>query len=95
MIKYIYMKYLINFQVEISLKSGQKNKKRSTFTVLESDIGIIAEDDFDLVKTWFLNYFHKTSLDNFIDIIEIDQEYETNIKIGRITNSINGNYKTY
>ena len=95
MIKYIYMKYLINFQVEISLKSGQKNKIRSTFTILESDIGIIPEDDFDLVKKWFLNYFRKTKLDKFIDITEIDQEYETNIKIGRITNSLNGNYKTY
>ena len=51
------MKYLINFQVEISFKSGQKNKIRSTFTILESDIGIIPEDDFDLVKKWFFELF--------------------------------------
>ncbi len=89
------MKYLVNFQVEINSENNKKDKVRSTFTVLDADIKKIPENDFDMIKDWFINYFNENDLDKFIDVSKINKEYTVNIKIGRITNAINGQYKTF
>ena len=89
------MKYLVNFQVEITLKSGKKNRVRSTFTVIEEELKDVTENNFDMIKSWFINYFSKNDLDKFIDASNINESYTTKIKIGRITNSIDGQYKTF
>ena len=89
------MKYLINFQVEITLKSGKKDKVRSTFTITEQDLKDIIENDFEMIKMWFIQYFSENDLDKFIDVSSIDEIYTANVKIGRITNSIDGKYKTF
>tara|TARA_B100000029_G_C16882378_1_gene707186 strand:+ start:289 stop:558 length:270 start_codon:yes stop_codon:yes gene_type:complete len=89
------MKYLVNFQVEITLKEGRKDKVRSTFTIIEKDIEKIPENDFDMIKNWFIKYFHENDLEEFIDVSKINKEYNVKIKVGRITNSIDGKYKTF
>ena len=89
------MKYLVNFQVEINSENNIKEKIRSTFTILGSDIKKIPENNFDMLKDWFINYFNENDLDKFIDVSKINNEYTINMKIGRITNSINGKYKTF
>ncbi|MEC6997263.1 MAG: hypothetical protein VXW97_03360 [Pseudomonadota bacterium] len=89
------MKYLINFQVEVTLKSGKMNKIRSTFTLVEKEIQGILENDFASIKNWFIEYFYKNDLDIFINTAEINEEDTVKLKVGRITNSISGQYKTF
>ena len=89
------MKYLINFQVEVTLKSGKINKIRSTFTLVEKEIQDILENDFASIKNWFIEYFYKNDLDIFINAAEINEEDTVKLKVGRITNSISGQYKTF
>ena len=66
------MKYLINFQVEVTLKSGKMNKIRSTFTLVEKEIQGILENDFASIKNWFIEYFYNNDLDIFINAAEIN-----------------------
>ena len=89
------MKYLINFQVEVTLKSGKMNKIRSTFTLVEKEILDILENDFASIKNWFIEYFYKNDLDKFINATEINEEDTVKLKVGRITNSISGQYETF
>ena len=89
------MKYLINFQVEVTLKSGKINKIRSTFTLVEKEIQDILENDFASIKNWFIEYFYKNDLDKFINATEINEEDTVKLKVGRITNSISGQYETF
>ena len=89
------MKYLINFQIELTIKGEKKKNFRTTHTIFESEIEKNLVDNFDKIKSWFTEYFYKNSLDNFIDFSEKNKEYTVNIKVGRITNSINGKYKTF
>ena len=89
------MKYLINFQVEVTLKSGKMNKIRSTFTLVEKEIQGILENDFASIKNWFIEYFYKNDLDIFINATEVNEEDTVKLKVGRITNSISGQYKTF
>ena len=89
------MKYLVNFQIELNVKDGSKKKFRSTHTILESEIDKSLVDNFDKIKIWFIDYFYNNSIDNFIDVPEINKEYTVNIKVGRITNSVDGKYKTF
>ena len=62
------MKYLINFQVEVTLKSGKMNKIRSTFTLVEKEIQDILENDFASIKNWFIEYFYKNDKIAFIEL---------------------------
>ena len=89
------MKYLINFQVEVKLKSGKMNKIRSTFTLVEKEIEGILENDFESIKNWFIEYFYKNDLDIFINAAEINEEDAVKLKVGRITNSTSGQYETF
>ena len=89
------MKYLINFQVEVKFKSGNMKKIRSTFTLVEKEIEGILENDFESLKNWFIEYFYKNDLDEFINATEINEEDTVKLKVGRITNSTSGQYKTF
>ena len=89
------MKYLVNFQVEITHKHGRKDKVRSTFTIIEKDIEKIPENNFDMIKNWFIKYFDENDLEEFIDVSKINKECDVKIKVGRITNSIDGKYETF
>jgi len=89
------MKYLVNFQADIELRSGKTYNKRSTFTIIEKDIKNIPKNNFEMIKKWFEEYFHKSDLDQFVDASKINESYTVKLKIGRITNSIDGQYKTF
>ena len=89
------MKYLVNFQIELTLNDGKKQNHRSTHTILDSDTKKNFDDNFSMIKDWFLDYFNNSSLDEFIDVSKINKEYTVQVKVGRITNSINGKYKTF
>ena len=89
------MKYLVNFQIELTLKNGTKKRFRSTHTILENEIEKNLVDNFDMLRKWFIEYFHKNSLEEFIDDSKFSDEYTAEVKVGRITNSINGKYKTF
>ena len=88
------MKYLINFQIKLVKKDGKKELYRSTYTILESEIKKNLADKFDDIRDWFIEYFHNNPLEQFIDVTNINKDYTVHIKVGRITNSINGKYKT-
>lgn len=89
------MKYLANFQAEIELGSGKTYNKRSTFTIIENDIKNIPKNNFKMIKNWFEEYFHKNDLDQFVDASKINESYTVKLIISRITNSIDGEYKTF
>ena len=89
------MKYLVNFQIKLVKKDGKKKLYRSTYTILESEIKKNLEDKFDNIRDWFIEYFHNSPLEQFIDFSNINKDYAVHIKVGRITNSINGKYKTF
>ena len=89
------MKYLINFQVEVINKSGKINKVRSTFTLMENEIEGILENEFETIRNWFIEYYHKNDPNKFINATLINDDDTMNLKIGRITNSISGKYKTF
>ncbi|MAH74323.1 MAG: hypothetical protein CMI77_00515 [Candidatus Pelagibacter sp.] len=89
------MKYLVNFQIEIIVNGSMKKKIRTTHTILENEIEKNLVDDFDMMKEWFIKYFYNNSLDNFVDVPKYDEKYNVQIKVGRITNAINGKYKTF
>ena len=69
------MKYLVNFQIELTLDDGKKQNHRSTYTILESEIKKNFNDNFNLIKDWFVNYFDNSSLNEFIDVSNINKEY--------------------
>ncbi|MBV68976.1 MAG: hypothetical protein CMJ08_04145 [Pelagibacterales bacterium] len=96
MINLIYnMKYLVNFQIELAIKYSKKIKFRCTHTILESEVEKKLLQNFDTIKDWFVEYFREKPLDNFIDVPKLDREYNVEMKVGRITNSIDGKYKTF
>ena len=89
------MKYLVNFQIKLTKKDGKKKLYRSTYTILESEIKKELEDKFDNIRDWFVEYFYNSPLEQFIDFSNINEDYAVHIKVGRITNSISGKYKTF
>jgi hypothetical protein len=90
------MKYMINFQIVVFFKSSKKDLFRTSYTVLEEEINHNKLDSFDIINTWFNRFFHFCSLDNFIDTATFDEEItKVELKIGRITNGLSGEYQTY
>ena len=89
------MKYLVNFQIEINVNGSKKKKIRTTHTILENEIEKNLVDNFDMIKEWFIKYFYNNSLENFVDVPKGDKKYNVQVKVGRITNAINGKYKTF
>ncbi len=89
------MKYLVNFQIELSFKDGKNQSYRSTHTILENEIDKTLVDNFNVLKDWFVKYFYNSSLEDFIELPKVNKKYTVQVKVGRITNSINGKYKTF
>ena len=79
------MRYIINFQVKIKDNETSNEVIRSSYTILEKDSQKYNLLDIATVEDWFKIFFKQTPLDHFIDTK----------KIGRITNAISGEYKTY
>jgi len=48
-----------------------------------------------MIKEWFIKYFYNNSLEHFVDVPKGDEKYNVQVKVGRITNAINGKYKTF
>lgn len=90
------MKYIINFQIVVFFKSSKKDLFRTSYTVLEEEVNNNKLDSFDVINTWFNRFFHSCSLDNFIDTATFEEEItKVELKIGRITNGLSGEYQTY
>ena len=90
------MKYMINFQIVVFFKSSKKDLFRTSYTVLEEEINHNKLDSFDVINTWFNSFFDSCSLDNFIDTAAFEEEItKVELKIGRITNGLSGEYQTY
>ena len=90
------MKYMINFQIVVFFKSSKKGLFRTSYTVLEEEINHNKLDSFDIINAWFNKFFHACSLDNFIDTSAFEKEItRVELKVGRITNGLSGEYQTY
>ena len=89
------MRYVINFQIIISGDTVSNDIIRSSYTVSEKDSNEYNLLNITKVECWFNEFFKKKPLDHFIDISKISKKTSLDMKIGRITNSISGEYKTY
>ena len=90
------MKYMINFQIVVFFKSSKKDLFRTSYTVLEEEVNNNKLDSFDVIYSWFNKFFHTSSLDSFIDASVFEEEItKVELKVGRITNSLSGEYQTY
>ena len=89
------MRYIINFQVKVKINETSNEIIRSSYTILEKDSQKYKLLDIDKVEDWFKKFFKQTSLDHFIDITKISNTTNFDMKIGRITNAISGEYKTF
>ena len=90
------MKYMINFQIVVFFKGSKKDLFRTSYTVLEEEINHNKLDSFDAINVWFNQFFHASSLDNFIDTSAFKEEItKVELKVGRITNGLSGEYQTY
>ena len=89
------MRYIINFQVKIKDNETSNEVIRSSYTILEKDSQKYNLLDIATVEDWFKIFFKQTPLDHFIDTKKIANTKNFDMKIGRITNAISGEYKTY
>ena len=89
------MRYIINFQVKIRDNETSNGVIRSSYTILEKDSEKYNLLDIAKVEDWFKNFFKQNSLDHFIDTTKISNTKNFDMKIGRITNAISGEYKTF
>tara|TARA_B100000900_G_C20195197_1_gene559553 strand:+ start:101 stop:370 length:270 start_codon:yes stop_codon:yes gene_type:complete len=89
------MRYIINFQVKIKDNETSNEIIRSSYTILEKDSQRYNLLNIEKVEDWFKRFFKQTSLDHFIDTTKISNTINFDMKIGRITNAISGEYKTF
>ncbi|MAK09253.1 MAG: hypothetical protein CML36_02060 [Rhodobacteraceae bacterium] len=89
------MRYIINFQIIIVGDKISNDVIRSSYTILEKDSEKYNLTNIKQVEFWFKEHFKEKPLDNFIDTKKISKKTNLDMKIGRITNSISGEYKTY
>ena len=85
------MRYIINFQVKIN----DNEIIRSSYTILEKDSEKQNLLDITKVEFWFKDFFKQKPLDHFIDTTKISNATNYDMKIGRITNALSGEYKTF
>tara|TARA_Y100001954_G_C15363955_1_gene385385 strand:+ start:31 stop:300 length:270 start_codon:yes stop_codon:yes gene_type:complete len=88
------MRYIINFQVKIKHNETSNEIIRSSYTILEKDSQKYNLLNIKKVEDWFKKFFKQTPLDHFIDTKKISKIKNFDMKIGRITNAISGEYKT-
>ena len=89
------MRYIINFQVKIKDDAVSNGIIRSSYTILEKDSEKYNLLNIYKVEDWFNKFFKKTPLDHFINTSKISNTTNFDMKIGRITNAISGEYKTF
>ena len=89
------MRYLINFQIKINDDEVANEVVRSSYTILEKDSEKYNLLNISKVEVWFKNFFKQTPLDNFIDTTKISKKTNIDMKIGRITDAISGEYKKF
>ena len=89
------MRYIINFQVKIEDNETCNEIIRSSYTILEKDSEKNNLLDITKVESSFKDFFKQTPLDHFIDTTKISNTSNFDMKIGRITNAISGEYKTF
>ncbi len=89
------MRYIINFQIKIKDDGISYETIRSSYTISEKDSEKYNLLDIAKVEDWFKNFFKQNSLDHFIDTTKISNTKNFDMKIGRITNAISGEYKTF
>ena len=89
------MRYIINFQIKIIDDEISNEIIRSSYTILEKDSEKHNLLDITKVEDWFKNFFKQTPLDHFIDTTKISKKTNFDMKIGRITNALSGEYKTF
>ena len=89
------MRYIINFQVKIKNNETSNEIIRSSYTILEKDSEKYNLLDITKVEDWFKDFFKQSPLEHFIDTKKISNISDFDMKIGRITNAISGEYKTF
>ena len=89
------MRYIINFQVKIKGDGASDEIIRSSYTILEKDSEKYNLLNIYKVEDWFKKFFKQSPLDYFIDTTKISNTKNFDMKIGRITNAISGEYKTF
>ena len=89
------MRYIINFQVKIKGDEVSDKIIRSSYTILEKDSEKYNLLSISKVEDWFKKFFKQSPLDYFIDTTKISNTKNFDMKIGRITNAISGEYKTF
>ncbi len=89
------MRYIINFQIKIIDDESSNEIIRSSYTILEKDSEKYELLDIIKVEDWFKKFFKQTPLDHFIDTTKISKKTNFDMKIGRITNALSGEYKTF
>ena len=89
------MRYIINFQVKIKDDGISYETIRSSYTISEKDSENYNLTNINKVEDWFNKFFKQTPLDHFIDTSKISDTTNFDMKIGRITNAISGEYKTF
>ncbi len=85
------MRYIINFQIKIE----DNEIIRSSYTISEKDSEKHNLLEISNVEGWFKDFFKHTPLDHFIDTKKIPNKTKFDMKIGRITNAMSGEYKTF
>jgi len=89
------MRYIINFQVKIKGDEASDEIIRSSYTILEKDSEKYNLLNINKVEDWFKKFFKQSPLDYFIDTTKVSNTKNFDMKIGRITNAISGEYKTF
>ena len=89
------MRYIINFQIKIKDDGISNQTIRSSYTISEKDSEKYNLININNVEDWFKSFFKQTPLDHFIDTTKISKKKSFNMKVGRITNALSGEYKTF
>ena len=89
------MRYIINFQIKIKDDRTSNQSVRSSYTISEKDSEKYNLLNINKVEDWFKKFFKQSPLDYFIDTTKITNVSNFDMKIGRITNAISGEYKTF
>ncbi len=89
------MRYIINFQVKIGYDGVSNETIRSSYTISENESEKYSLLNLHEVRDWFNEFFKQTPLDHFIDTTKVSNPTNFDMKIGRITNAISGEYKTF
>ncbi len=93
------MRYVINFQVKFYEKpSNISRKKRATYTITDQEVHDNNLNNIEDVYNWFIIFFNNNPCDLFINNKDIKNVLDLDLfklKIGRITDSKTGDYKTF